>query len=137
MIQKNKLFSTLESILGVATDIYTMTQNQETVIMHGGDAQMLSQLAGNKQQLIIRLNQLETQFQFIYEENKEIITHKEDVARLQGLVSQVVETKASIARAEEKNRRLWASKDQPKVKARPVQQPKAYVIDQYKKYSKK
>lgn len=133
---KDRLFSTLESILAVVTDINTMTQNQETIIIHGSADEMLSELASNKQELILKLDKLETQFQSIYEENKEVITSKQDVQRLQGLVGKVVETKASIAQGEDKNRRLWASKDAPKVRVEPIRQPKAYVIDQYKKHSK-
>lgn len=133
---KDRLFKTLESILNVVTDINTMTQNQETVILHGSADEMLSELASNKQELIIRLDELETQFQSIYEENKNAITSKQDLERLQGLVGKVVETKAAITQGEEKNRRLWASKGAPKVHVEPVRQPKAYVIDQYKKHSK-
>ena len=134
---KEKLFKILEAILSVATDINTMTQNQETVILHGSAHEMLSELASNKQELITRLDELETKFQSTYEANKDMITSKEDIARLQGLVGKVVETKGAIARGEEKNRRLWASKEAPKVSVEPVNQPKAYVIDQYKKYGVK
>lgn len=133
---KDKLFKTLEEILAVVTDINTMTQNQETVILHGLDNEMLSQLASNKQELIHKLDQLETQFQSIYEKNKEAITSKQDVQRLQSLVAKVVKTKATIAQGEEKNRRLWASKAAPKVHVAPIRQPKAYVANQYKKHSK-
>jgi len=133
---KDRLFKTLESILSVVTDINIMTQNQETIILHGSAEDMLSQLAGNKQGLILQLEELETQFQAIYEENKEAITTKQDVERLQALVGKVVETKATIAQGEENNRRLWTSKGAPKVHVEPVRQPKAYVIDQYKKHTK-
>lgn len=134
---KNQLFETLENILSTVTDINIMTQNQETIILHGAKHEMLSELAGNKQGLITRLDELEAKFQSIYEANKEVITSKQDIARLQGLVGKVVETKATIAQGEEKNRRLWASKETPKVSVEPVRQPKGYVIDQYKKYGSK
>lgn len=133
---KEKLFKTLESILAVVTDIDTMTQNQETVILHGSEAEMLSQLAGNKQSLIVKLDELETLFQSTYESNKGMMTSKEDVERLQGLVGKVVATKTAIAQGEEKNRRLWAGKTAPKVCVEPVRQAKSYVADQYKKHSK-
>ena len=133
---KEKLFKTLEVILAVVTDINTMTQNQETVILHSSEGEMLSELAKNKQELISKLDELETRFQSIYEANKGMMSSKQDVERLQGLVGKVVETKAAIAQGEEKNRRLWASKGAPKVRVEPVRQPKAYVADQYKKHSK-
>lgn len=134
---KEQLFAILEGILSTVTDISIMTQNQETIILHGAEHEMLSELASNKQELIVRLNELETQFQSIYEANKEVITSKQDIARLQGLVSKIVETKAAIAQGEEKNRRLWASKEAPKISVEPVRQPKGYVVDQYKKYGVK
>lgn len=134
---KDKLFKTLEGILAAVTDISTMTQNQETVILHGVEDEMLSQLAANKQELILKLDQLETQFQSIYEKNKGMMTSKEDIGRLQNLVGKVVETKAAIAQGEEKNRRLWASKGAPKVHVEPIRQAKSYVADQYKKHSKR
>lgn len=134
---RDKLFKTLERILRVVTDINTMTANQETVIIHGAEDEMLSQLASNKQKLITELDQLEAQFQSVYEENKEVITSKADVERLQGLVSKVVQTKAEIAQGEDKNKRLWASKSAPKVRVAPVMQPSSYVANQYKKNSKR
>lgn len=134
---KAKLFSTLESILNVVTDIHTITGNQETILLYGSDGEILSQLAKNKQELITRLDELETHFHGIYTQTKESLTDTDDVRRLQGLVSQVVETKAAIAQAEEKNRRLWASKEAPKIQVKPMQQPSGYVASQYAKHSKK
>lgn len=136
MTQKSKLFEILEAILGVAKEIDAMTQNQETVILHGSQAQMLTELASNKQKLILKLDELEDQFQWVYQKDKEMIAGRQDVARLQGLVSKVLEVKANITEGEERNRRLWASKGSPRVRAQSDRQPIAYVADQYKKHSK-
>lgn len=132
---KDELFKLLKNILAVVKDINIMTQNQETIILHGSAGDMLSQLSANKQELILKLDKLEDQFQTAYEQDKEAITSSQDVERLQAIVGEIVETKGAIAQGEEKNRRLWASKEAPKVNVEPVRQPKSYVIDQYKKHS--
>ena len=131
---KGQLFNILENILKTVTEINTLTQNQETVILHGADKEMFSQLVKNKQEMIAKLNKLEDEFQEIYLHIKEEITSKEDVRRLQELVGKIVDTKAMIANSEERNRRLWASKDGPKINVEPVRQPSSYVAKQYIKW---
>lgn len=133
---KEQLFTTLESILSTASDIYMMTQNQETIILHSSEHTMLSELAKNKQEKILQLDALEKQFEAIYTEYKAIIKDPQDVIRLQGLVSKIMETKQDISKAEEKNRRLWDGKGRPKVQTIPIQKPQSYIIEQYKKYNK-
>lgn len=133
---KEQLFTTLESILSTASDIHIMTQNQETIILHSSDHTMLSELAKNKQEKILQLDALEKQFEAIYTQHKTIIRETQDLIRLQGLVSKIMETKQGISKAEEKNRRLWDGKKKPKVQATPIQKPQSYIIEQYKKYNK-
>ena len=60
---KGQLFNTLENILKTVTEINTLTQNQETVILHGADKEMFSQLVKNKKEMIVKLNKLEDEFQ--------------------------------------------------------------------------
>lgn len=133
---KEQLFTTLENILSTASDIHTMTQNQETIILYSAEHAMLSQLAKNKQEKILQLNALEKQFESTYIQHKESISEKQDIIRLQGIVSKIMETKEDISKAEEKNRRLWDGKGRPKVQAIPIQKPQSYIIEQYKKYNK-
>ncbi|HHX62571.1 MAG TPA: hypothetical protein GX707_17940 [Epulopiscium sp.] len=133
---KEQLFTTLEDILSTASDIHIMTQNQETIILHSSEHTMLSELAKNKQEKILQLDALEKQFETIYMEHKGILTDKQDIIRLQSLVSKIMETKEGISKAEEKNRRLWDGKGKPKVQAIPIQKPQSYIIEQYKKHKR-
>ena len=133
---KQELFNILENILSTASDIHIMTQNQETIILHSSEHTMLSELAKNKQEKILQLDALEKQFEAIYTQHKTIIRETQDVIRLQGLVSKIMETKQDISKAEEKNRRLWDGKGRPKVQTTPIQKPQSYIIEQYKKYNK-
>jgi len=97
---KEQLFTTLEDILSTASDIHIMTQNQETIILHSSDHTILSELAKNKQEKILRLDALEKQFESIYTEHKGIVTDRQDIIRLQTLVSKIMETKEGISKAE-------------------------------------
>lgn len=133
---KEQLFAALEDILSTASDINNMTQNQETIILHSSEHQMLSELAKNKQEKILRLNELEGQFESIYASHKDAIRDKPDVAKLQALVANIMETKAKITKAEEKNRRLLGGRVKPKVQPIPIQKPHSYIIEQYKKHNK-
>lgn len=133
---KEQLFETLESILSILSEIYVMTENQETIILHSTDQEILSQLIQNKQNKIIKLNQLEGRFEAFYEQAKEGIKDKAAIKKLQDLVANIMKTKEKIAKAEEKNRRLWEQKDKPKVQAKPILQSPSYMVDQYKKHKK-
>jgi len=131
---KGQLFNILENILKTVTEINTLTQNQETVILHGPNKEMFDELVKNKQEMIAILNKLEDEFQEIYLHIKEEITSGEDVRRLQELVGKIVDTKSMVANGEERNRRLWASMDAPKINVEPVRQPSSYVTKQYIKW---
>ena len=131
-----QLFITLENILKTASDIHIMTQNQETIILHSSEHDMLSQLAKNKQEHILKLDELERQFETIYSQQKDMIKGQRDIARLQGLVSKIMATKQGISKAEEKNRRLFEGKGKSKVQTAPIQKAPSYIIEQYKKHSK-
>lgn len=133
---KEQLFTTLESILSTASEINIMTQNQETIILHSSEHGMLSELAQNKQEKILRLTELEHQFESIYTQYKNVIKDKQDIMRLQALVSNIMETKEKITKGEEKNRRLLDGRPKPKVRVTPIQKPHAYIIEQYKKHNR-
>lgn len=133
---KEQLFATLESILSTASDINIMTQNQETIILHSSEHGLLSELAQNKQEKILRLDELEGQFESIYRQHKDVIRDRQDVLKLQALVGSIMETKEKITKGEEKNRRLLDGRVKPKVQVAPIQKPHAYIIEQYKKHNK-
>lgn len=135
-VPKEQLFTTLENILSTASEINIMTQNQETVILHSSEHDMLSELAKNKQQKIRQLDELEGQFESIYGQHKSAIKDREDIGRLQTLVASIMETKEKIKKAEEKNRRLLDGRAKPKIQVTPIQKPHSYIIEQYKKHSK-
>lgn len=130
------LFTTLESIVNTATEIYNITENQETIILHGAQQELLSELARHKQEKIQKLDELERQFETLYSQNKTKITDTEDIKRLQTLVAKILDTKEKIKKSEEKNRRLYSSSNPHKGETITIKKPKSYVIEQYKKNKK-
>lgn len=130
------LLMLLEDILNTATPILTITQNQETAILHGSDHNIISELAKHKQEQILKLNELEKRFEVMYQQGKGKITNKEDIKRLKALVSKVVETKEKITKSEEENRRLWNGYGLPEGITLTIKKPKSYIMDQYRKYNK-
>ena len=131
-----QLFALLEDILNTATSILTITQNQETAILHGFDHNIISELARNKQEQILKLGELEREFEGIYQKSKEQITNQEDIKRLKALVSKIIDTKERISKSEETNRRLWSNSGLLEGITLAIKKPKSYAMDQYRKYNK-
>lgn len=133
-MSRERLFTVLEKILSVASEIYVMTQNQETIILHSSENHLLSELTKNKQEKIVALGNLEDEFETIYAQCKESIVDRQDIKRLQGLVVKIMETKEGVIKVEEKNRLVWENKRKPKLQGKPIQKPSSYMVAQYKKH---
>lgn len=135
-----KLFESLNQIMELLNQIYTITGNQTTILLDskqaGDGLDMIEQMAAYKNDLTTRLEQVEVVFGQQYAEYKEEIEDVEVQKLLKQTVARVLELKDKVIKLEQQN--LLIMQDLLKRLTEKIEIPKKAeaVSAAYKQHSK-
>lgn len=135
-----ELFASLNQIIEYLNQIYTITQNQTTILLdsnHAGESlDLIEEMAAYKNEVTLELEKTEQTFQGFYNRDKAEITDPEIQKLLKQTVSHVLGLKDKVIQLEQQNvlimqdllRRLTEKVEIPKSQAQ--------VANAYKQHSK-
>ncbi|MDF2595237.1 MAG: hypothetical protein K0R69_1578 [Clostridia bacterium] len=141
-----KLFEYLNHIQSLLDQIFTITDNQTTILLTltgaEGEAEnealdMVTQMADYKEELTKELSSAEEAFQAYYEAHKELVEGEVHVRDMQSLVKGVLDGKQAVVAQEQKNLLLLQAHSKKKLERVQVPQNPRHAASAYRKQQKK
>ena len=135
------IFQSLEKIYALLDQIYSITQNQMTILLetqYAGDGlTLIEQMATYKENLTKEVEEEETIFQVVYHTQHDRIQDTGDKKRLKEAVDRIMKLKTQIMEAEHKN--VLIMQDLLKRMSEPIEMPKSAkrVVAAYQNNTKK
>lgn len=140
-----ELFEYLGNIEKLLEQIYTITDNQTTVLLakmdteeaENGALDMIAQMADYKDELMHQLGRSEKMFQEEYDVCKNLLKEEKDILELQRLVAAVLDAKQAVVEREQSNLLLMQAASKKKLERVYVPQNATEVSNAYKKQQKR
>jgi hypothetical protein len=141
-----KLFEYLNHIQRLLDQIFTITDNQTTILLTltGVESEaenevldMIAQMADYKEELTKELGIAEEAFQAYYEAHRELVAGEKHVRDMQNLVKGVLDGKQAVIEQEQKNLLLLQAHSKKKLERVQVPQNPGHAASAYRKQQKK
>lgn len=136
-----ELFNHLKKIKELLEQIYTITQNQLTVLIdsrnNNAELEMIEEMANYKQEITLQVEEEEALFQNLYTRYKEELIEKQLMPSLQTKVGNILKLKEDIILNEQKNVLLLQEAMRQCVKCVKLPKDPSKVADAYKQNRKR
>jgi ATP-dependent 26S proteasome regulatory subunit len=142
----SELFEYLRRIHELLEQIYTITDNQTTILLspmndseeeENNALDMIAQMADYKDEATKELIEAENMFQKEYDANKHLVQEAEDISELKELVTEILKRKEAIIEHEQSNLLILQARSKKKLERVHLPQNPIEASNAYKKQQKR